>query len=515
MDELDKMLSQSESTKAGIPKEVAMDAADKKGKPSNKKTAKKDAKKIAKRKTAKKAGKTAKRKTAKKAPRNFTAPAEQTLILSKPIPDDFWESDDEELGALVDDVQEGISAAVNIAKTKAIRVRSRQDLMPHVLPFRDMALQYLFECVGLRRKVVVDVVGEEGCGKSTFLTWMAGQFALMGVFTIYVECEEKPIPESRRMSILHPNKKIAAKLREFIIDVRADQLMEADHAVEKLLPQIRERSDKHPVFGGKPIIVIYDTWTTLKSSAEASGRSQFGMTAAAKKKVKRKEIGDATNFGHSKHAASLKRTLPGVMSDYDAIFFFARHQNVKLPDMTGGPPVMFKPSEAKNDTATGGRGIKSLAAYQIIMVKNGEVTDKETRKVKYTRTIVNCNKNTFGEAGHEIELRILKGDKRPPTATMNSDVFDLDAAMAKVLVREKIGDIRLKDGLYTSKELNVTAVEGKELMTAIRKFPEWLDQLGVLLGIEGYFIPEQPKGAAEVPTDAEEPAEPTDGQEGQ
>lgn len=442
---------------------------------------------------AKKAAKKAARKTAKKAPLalGYAGNSDAGLAAAPVCPGEIdWEAEDAPNDEVREDIDKGLTKLINQAKSKPIGWTRPGMMRHHYAPMHPLALQYLFECRGVVTHKVVDVVGEQGAGKTTLLFALAAEFAKQGCHVIYVDCEEKRPSEKRIKQLLHPNRKVAGRLLRQITVVSATQTQEADHAVEKAATEIRAATENHALFGGRPIVAMYDTWSTLKPPQEAAGREDWGVTAATKKKEKRQEVGGSANFGLSKHGHAFKRWFPGAARNLNLICVMARHQNVKLPDMSGPPQPSFMQSEKDNDTATGGRGISDIAYMRLTVTGSRQVKDPKSRQVLGQLSTIKCIKHSFGVGGREIQMMIHKNNQHLETPEVQAPAVSFAEGLCKALLNSGVLDLTLRDGLYTVPALDLKDATAVQVEQALSANKELTDIVGHRLGIEGYENPE-------------------------
>jgi RecA/RadA recombinase len=439
-------------------------------------------------KTAKKAAKKAAKKTTTKRSEsvNIEDPDALPPIVFRRKFDDKSASDI--YTRQVSNVRKSIETLANRSKTRPLNMHTPATFRKMLFPYDDIYFQSMLGSVGIRNQSVIEFIAPEAVGKTTFCFDMIGRLAEAGCYTVYIECENKPMDTSRIKRLLSRDKKKATLFLNMVQLVSARQLIECDEIIRRSVADLRKRCDEDPATKGNPIYVFIDTWSSLKSSSEAQGQSTWGLSSTAKK-ADVKDTGTGSNMGHSKHAQAMKRWLPEFMDTYNASIVFFNHQNVKV-DMSGfKSPVMQ--SEKDNDTTIGGRGLRQIASYRFVMTSAGPVKNKQKKNIGI-HVNIKMRKNAYSAPGRSCGMTIFYDD-HADTGTEYDDTLTFADKTAEWMAQEKLLGTTVTDGRYTCDTLGCVGVTAKRLYDALKADPANVQFLGSALGIEGYsdtsFVP--------------------------
>lgn len=382
----------------------------------------------------------------------------------------------------ISNVRKSIDALANRSRNRPLSMHTPATFRKMLFPYDDIYFQYMLGSIGLRNQSVIEIIAPEAVGKTTFCFDMIGRLAEAGCYTVYIECENKPMDISRIKRLLSRDKKKATLFLNMVQLVSARQLIECDEIIRRSVAELRKRCDDDPNTKGNPIYVFIDTWSSLKSSSEAQGQSTWGLSATAKK-AEVKDTGTGSNMGHSKHAQAMKRWLPEFMGIHNASVVFFNHQNVKV-DMGGfKSPVMQ--SEKDNDTTIGGRGLRHIASYRFIMTNAGLVKNKQKQNIGI-HVNIKTRKNAYCGPGRSCGMTIYY-DEHQDTATTYDETLSFAEKTAEWMAQERLLGTTVTNGLYTCDELGCLAVPAKRLYEALKGSPSHLQLIGETMKIEGYY----------------------------
>jgi len=465
--------------------------------------------------TKKKAAKTAKKKGAK--PKvtkpKATKPAGKTVPFQIEDPTDMpllrfkTKFDPEKTEAVQTQMAQNVRKSIEIltkrSSVRSVRLYTPAQLRRMLFEFDEIYMQHMLGSVGVRVPSAFEVIAPEHVGKTTFVFDWIGRLAEMGCYSVYIECEGKQMNMQHVKRILDRDPKKGALKLNTIEFAAARQLVQCDDVLKKAVKDLRKRCDSDPETKGNPIFAFVDPWSGLMSSVEAVGNTSWGLSEKSDKKPA-KDAGTASNFGHSKHAAIMKRWLPSFMEEYNVSVVLINHQNEKI-DMQKGPATFAKPSESKNDTRTGGKAMKQLCPYRLTILKTGDIREKSgAKKVYGFNTRVMLIKNSYGPRDRTCEFSVFfdNYDDRPGYL---APAITYDLTTPAWMVKMKLLGMTSTDGLYTCDALGCVAVPPEEIMTAFRARPDLVSFVGSQLGIEGYEAPPASTPAVTPEQDSEEP----------
>lgn len=160
-------------------------------------------------------------------------------------------------------------------------------------------------------------------------------------------------------------------------------------------------------------------------------------------------------------------------------------------------------SDAKNDTAIGGKAFAQLAAYRATLTNAGQWYASE--KVVGLKTSLMFIKNSYGPKYRKLDLR-LKFEHHEDTPESFDPVTYYSYGMADWMAQHNILNTKLTDKLYTCDTLKCVAVTADELHSALRQRPDVVSFIGTQMKIEGYaHVPLRTQAVPETVEDEEQP----------
>ena len=452
-----------------------------------KKAAKKAAKKVAAKKVAKKAAKKAAKKRPSYKP-DLLSSKNQTI--KRRITSDNQ-------GKVLHSMAENVNKTMDILNERSakrpVRLYTPSMLRKTLFPFEEIGMQNVIGCIGLRTPTAIEMVAPDSVGKTTWIFDFLGRASMMGCYSLYIECENKQMKPEHISRILHKNKKTAALLLNTIEFSSARQLVECDNTIKQTVPELRKRCDENPETKGNPIFVVVDPWSSLKSSAEAVGRSSWGLPANAKKEAPKDAL-SGSNMGHSKHAQVTKREMGEFMDEYNCVMIYVNHQNERV-DMKKSLPSFMTPSETKNDTRIGGRAFRQFCAYRFTLMGVGDIKEKSGDKLTYGQNVhLTMIKNSYGAKLRQCDFALYY-DKYEDTKETYGRPLSYAPGFASFMVKRgllgtTVNTANMSAGpRYTCDVLGCVAVTDEALYAALYANPNELEFVGAALGIEGYEEP--------------------------
>jgi hypothetical protein len=466
--------------------------------PARKATAKKTARKATAKKTARK---TTTKKTARKTTtsrgRKPAIPIHLDDPDDMPVPVykrgfDASEKGDVLLG-MVANVRKSLDVLSERSKLRPVVLSTPAQLQRALTPFDEPYFQYMIDSIGLRTPTAIELVAQESVGSTSWVFDTIGRLLDLGFYSIYCECEDKPMANSRIKRLLDRDPAMAKKKLNSVVFASARNLNQFDDTLRKTVADMRERCDDDPRTKGNPIFFFGDPWSGLMSTQEAVGNDSWGVSNSARSSTSKKGPKDTTagsNLGHSQHAQALARWLPSFMKEFNCSVVFVNKQNDKI-DMDSKPaPSYMKPSPFKNDTRLGGRAFRRLCSYRFTLMTTGDIKDSGVGKSVYGHDLrMTAVKNSYGPKLRYCELSLMSGNYQDIKGEYQSPAITYARRTAHWMSSQKLLGTTVTNGLYTCDALGCVAVTADELHAALMRSEESRAYIGSVLGIEGYADP--------------------------
>lgn len=406
-------------------------------------------------------------------------------------------------------VRKSMSSLSESGDKRPVRLFSPATMRKTLMPLEDIYEQYAFGSVGLRYPSLVRINGAESTSKTTYLLHLAGQWLARACPVVYIDCENKMLPESRVCALLCRDKVRARMFNNMIYWSAAEQLVQFDAVLRTTLEEARKNCDNNPHTRGNPILVIGDTWTTLMATGEAQGRSDWGLEVkkspakqpAAKqaknpaktpKKVELIDTGSGSNFGHAKHSQGMKRWLPALLRKYNAMLVLATHQTESISMMPGVPPT----PAYKNTNCTGRKGLDAIASYTVVLSRAGDVKRTDGTVIgSVVRAYV--AKNSHGPGARSFYFENMSDDLMHTDTEWDDPVVFGERTSAWMAQSGLIGTTVSKKR-YSCGAIGATSCTGRDFYSRLLTQGDMLDRMGAALDIEGYATLAETSRAAAV-----------------
>ena len=383
------------------------------------------------------------------------------------------------------DARDSIDKVTHMSKSRPVTLARPATLRSRTMAFNEPFMEWMFGSSGFHTPKSWEIVAPYSAGKSTYAFVLAGQLMMQGCAVLYLECENKRLSVERILQLLHPDKEVALLLFNGLMmnEEPITTLLECDSYMLAHLPNIRARLDANPDTAGQPIFVLIDTWTALKNAAEAKGTSDYGMTATSKA-AQAKDVGEASNLGHSQYSSAYRRTLPSRAKKFNANFIFFTHQQEKINmnAIPGMPPL----PKWKNDTSRGGNGLKQLSSYVMTITNAGQITDSARNNIGQ-RVCFALTKNSYGPPFRRCYASIYTSG-RFDTETTHASHFTFADETAKWMSDEKLLGTTVRSNLYTCDALGCVAVDAVTLYNALMANTDVREGMLARLNVTGYAV---------------------------
>jgi RecA/RadA recombinase len=363
------------------------------------------------------------------------------------------------------------------------------------IKFDSILLQSTIGMCGIPNGTLLEIIGQDGVGKSSLLFTIAGQAMAQGSPFFYVETENKLMDEARVKRCLNTDPTVAEKMYSLITSQQCDDIPSMVTAIEDFADSCRNNGVPMNV----PIVCAVDSFSKLMSPTESVGRSFYSGSDTGKK-----EFGtDKVNFGHAKFAHQWCRILPSWLRQKNVILLVVSHQNQKVDTGFGGGSFMSADvAAAYNRTKIGGNAFNQNAALQIILTRKGfakQGTEKVGQIVKLT-----VAKNSYGPEGQTCDFEIVSKPYLDTDIYKQPSVFFANTTCSWLALNKYFGVTESRKR-YTCEALGIVSAKPEDFYAAF-KDSDLPNDLGRDLSVIGYAVPDtaEEQLATAVTVDAEE-----------
>ncbi len=372
-------------------------------------------------------------------------------------------------------------AANTLAKNKTpLHFQTLADVRSKFIPFDNLMLEYLWGCRGLPQHTIGEIIGPEGIGKTTLALWLAGRGNRGGMPVFYIETEGKPMLLERMIRNFSSNREEANKMARQVTYCECRELKQSVTYIEEWAKVLRE-DIRYPI--NLPAMVIIDTWGKMMSAAEAAGYFlSVPEHASPEAKRKKKDVGEATNWGHSSFAHDWVRRLPHFLESRNIVIILVQHQNIKMDMGAGGPAIST--GQMYNKTKIGGKAFDQLAAWQLIL-GSGQQWKTSDGQLLGQDVMARMDKNSYGARGRKA-LWKLRNEMLMDTETYLAPSLHFEIDGARWLLDSKLTGASHAQGRYTCESMGVQAAPPGEFWDAVMSDPRRVAAIAKALKIEGY-----------------------------
>ena len=383
------------------------------------------------------------------------------------------------------DVQEGMEKILSRRKSRSVDFVSQSQLRHDLMPVPGFYMRWALDLWGLEKQSVLEIIGKDGIGKTSFIYSLFGEFMRAGSPCCVIVGENKPLKRSWAARCLSTDPFTAVRMCDALHVIRASTLDEMHELLETWLQVVRDPKGAAYVPNEVPLVVAVDPWGKIPTKAEAAGVSTYdGLDG-----VKGKGIGEGSNLDRSRWNAEWSRKLTVLQKRYNFLLIISNHQNVKI-DMSGGSLPSFIPKvtqDLTNRTKPGGEATNQIASVQIVFVGYGNYKCRDEVVAKKIRARV--YKNSYGEDGREFYFAIRKGDAGDGDLDYLVPGIDHWLPLPVWFAENRFFGVTEVKKRYSSSKLGMTALDLLEAAEHIRTHPDiegLFSELGRRLKIEGY-----------------------------
>jgi RecA/RadA recombinase len=368
----------------------------------------------------------------------------------------------------------------------------------HVELLDNVYFQHCIGMKGLPHGTLIEVIGQDGIGKTSLVLHMAGFAMRQNSPFLLIESEAKPMDKRRVMRCLSTNPELSETLVNRLLISPTNSILEA---VDQLEDWVTIQRETVGVPLDTPLVCAIDSFSKLMAPKEAECRVHYQGVASDKKSKTLKELGEGTNFEHSKYAQKWCRTLPAWLERNNVILIVVSHQNQKVDMGFGGG---FVTGDTYNRTKIGGNAFNQNAALQLILTREGYLIqngEKVGTKIKAT-----IAKNSYGPGGGVMRYELVSRPSLDREGYMQPALF-FDNTTAEWFAKEGILGTRVDRKRYTSEELGVTAVTAHNFCEELYRRPDIIKKISVDQNILGYCVKDSAEYELENTEEQEEPEE--------
>tara|TARA_B100000579_G_scaffold437938_1_gene470089 strand:+ start:11561 stop:12826 length:1266 start_codon:yes stop_codon:yes gene_type:complete len=347
----------------------------------------------------------------------------------------------------------------------------------HMELIDNVYFQHTIGMRGLPHGTLVEIMGQDGIGKTSLIWTLAGYAMMQNSPFFLVESEAKPMDKNRVMRCLSSDKTIAKKMLDRVLVSCCTNLLDAVSEIEDWVDTQRQDIG---VPLDIPLVCAIDTFSKMMAPKEAEGRAYYEDSKTKKKAKTLEELGAGTNFEHAKYAQKWCRTLPAWLDNKNVILLIVSHQNQKIDMGFGGGFV----SDAFNRTKIGGNAFNQNAALQLILTREGYLIhngDKIGTKVKAT-----VAKNSYGPEGGIIRYELVSRPWLDDGENQQQSALYFDNTTAEWFAANGILNTRVERKRYTCESLGLTGVTADVFCNALRDNPDIINNLCSERHILGY-----------------------------
>ena len=339
---------------------------------------------------------------------------------------------------------------------------------------------YLQHCLGMKGLpygTLIELIGQDGVGKTSLVWTIAGYAMSQNSPFLLVESEGKSMDKSRVKRCVSSNPAIAEAMVKKAMLVNAVSILSA---AEQMEDWVKVQREVVRVPKDIPLVCAVDSFSKLMAPKEAAGREYYEEVSSNKKAKSLQELGEGTNFEHSKYAQKWCRTLPSWLEQNNVILLIVSHQNQKVDMGFGGGSFG---GDSYNRTKIGGVAFNQNASLQLIVTREGFLLhngEKVGEKIKVT-----IAKNSYGPAGGIIRYELIS---RPSldTETYQQPSLFFDNTTAEWFALQNILGTTVSRKRYSCDALDAESLTGHEFCKKLYEHPEILTKLGVDQNILGY-----------------------------
>ena len=330
---------------------------------------------------------------------------------------------------------------------------------------------------GLPHGTLIEIIGQDGIGKTSLLWTIAGYAMQQNSPFFLVESEAKPMDKNRVMRCLSSDVELSKKMLDRTLVSSCKNILDAVSEIEDWVDTQRNQIGVPKEI---PLVCAIDTFSKLMAPKEAEGRSFYEDSKNTKKAKSLEELGSGTNFEHAKYAQKWCRTLPAWLDHKNVILLVVSHQNQKV-DMGFGASFV---SDSFNRTKIGGNAFNQNAALQLTLTREGYLVHSGQKiGTKVKATVI---KNSYGPETGVLRYELVSRPWLDDGGNYQQPALYFDNTTAHWFADQGILDTREDRKRFTCEALDVAGVTSDVFCNALREHPDVLENLASEQNILGY-----------------------------
>lgn len=365
-----------------------------------------------------------------------------------------------------------------------------------LIPVDHFALQLLLKSKGIPQRALINIIGRESTGKTTFAYYLAGcAMRHRNARVLMLHWVAKPYYPDRAARSFSSNPEHARAMVAASTLCYISSFREMLDAMDLFVKQHRKELPLEI-----PLFVVVDNWSKMLADAEAQGRVDYGKFTAAEgsgddkksKAPKIKEVATGSNLGHAQFASDWTRVLGHWQTKYNVTVVTINDQTEKISMqkiLPGRPnPEAMKSDLTKdltNNTHRGGRSIHQNANLELIFAPGGNLkgaANAARGKIIWVRN----HKSDFSGDGFAIDFELRRDHAAFDRPGYIDPVWHMDETLVEYFLENKYFGLTVSRGLYTSHALGVHGGSALDVSLAFHSNPEHMQTVGRDLQLLGY-----------------------------
>lgn len=364
--------------------------------------------------------------------------------------------------------------------------KSKTEIDNSYIPVPWLTLSYIIGRPGIPKGNIIEIMGLETVGKTSFVCALLGCFMSNNIPCLYLNSEPKAVLSDWRKRLFNTNPEMSEKIDNIYVNHVYNIVHTYDDADIMLREWIKERRETVPK--DIPLVVAIDSYTKLLNPEEAEVSFWDEKGKKGDKDTAMKGVADVSK-------------KPGVTAKWlhqwlRSIAVLLEQQNVTLI-MVAGKAMdqnanQFLSKEAQdryNKTRPGGTAMNQSASLQLNLGYKGAIKNGTTIVGKMIEIYV--QKNSYGPEKRSIVYNLYDGraenfaGKDIPGKYI-APAIDMDEALCSLLVEHGLFGLTVSMRKYSSEELNLFRVRPDAIVRAINEDPERVLKVANKLSIYGY-----------------------------
>lgn len=359
------------------------------------------------------------------------------------------------------------------------------------LPLEDVTLQYVLAINAIRQGTIVEMIGEEGIGKTSFVFNLLGKGLRAHPYSaaIYLNSEgrNKLTSVSRLKACMSKDKEESEQLFKRVIAGNVGSLNDALNSMVNYGQLLRQSLDKRGIAKkDSPIFIAVDTLSKLMPKSEAI------LAGLGDKGVSKNIMEDTSNLEFAKTMQKWSRWVGTQLDEYGICLILVSHQNTKIDMSFAGKFLTQADMKENNKTKIGGNSVNQSATIQFTLTRSKALKHKTTTSEETIGQVIKLKvvKNSNSVPDRKIYYK-LNTNPKGETETQWPDALDFTYGLPEMFIQEHLYGVKVEASTkdtFSSKPLQLEKVE-RDLLIEKLNTPEVLKDVMTQLNIRGYIAP--------------------------